>query len=342
MLKRILLPIMALFVLSSTGFVTHAADPFYGGKTIRIVVGYPPGGGYDSYARVLAQHMGKHIPGKPTIVVENMPGSGSLLAANYMYKLAQPDGLTIGHFNGGLFFNQVLGQTGVSFDAMKFEFIGACVKEGVAYAFTKSSGITSVEKWAESKTPVKMGGVGKGAFTPDNVIQITKVALGLPIEVVTGYPGTADIRVACAKGELAGCSWAWGSMRSTWRQSLEKGDVVVVLQAAPEPFPDLPKIPTAISLAKTDENRQLIEVGIHSATVFARPFVCPPGTPKELVQTLSKALQDMFKDKECIAEVEKAKLEVDPVTGEQLENAVKAMFKMNPTVRDKLKAALSS
>jgi len=329
---------MAIFFLTSG--VAMAAPSFYEGKTIRIVVGYSAGGGYDTYARVISRHMAKYIPGHPTIIVENMTGAGSLISANYMYKMAKPDGLTIGHFNGGLFFNQVLQEPGIEFDARKYVFIGAAVKEECPYAFSKKSGITSMEKWINAKTPVKMGGVAPGAYAPDNVIRILKAALGLPIQLVSGYKGTADVRLAVESGELAGTSWGWASMRSTWRKSLETGDVVVVLQGVPEPFPDLPKVPLAISYAKTPEARQLIEVGIHSPSIFARPFVLPPNTPKEQTQILTKAFNDTLKDKEFLAEAEKAKLDIEPVSVPELEKSVNAIFKVDHVMGAKLKEIL--
>jgi tripartite-type tricarboxylate transporter receptor subunit TctC len=340
MYKKIFSLIAVFIGLIFISDIALAATPFYEGKMIRIIVGYSAGGGYDTYARVISRHMGRHISGNPTMIVENMTGAGSLISANHLYKIAKPDGLTIGHFNGGLFFNQVMGQPGIEFDARKFEFIGAAVKEDCAFAFTKASGITSIEKWMASKTPVKMGGVGPGAFAPDNVIRIVKAALGLPIQLITGYKGTADIRLACESGELAGTTWGWDSMRATWRKSLETGDVIVVLQAVPKPFPDLPKVPLAINLAKTDEARQLIELGIHSPSLFARPFVLPPGTPKEQEQILSKAFQETLKDKEFIAEMEKAKLDLNPVTGEELEKAVAGIFKIDPALTAKMKEIL--
>jgi len=331
----------ALLVATAVGSVLNislsfAAAPFYEGKSIRVIVGYSAGGGYDAYARVLARHMGKHVPGNPTFVVENMTGAGSLVSANYMYKAAKPDGLTIGHFNGGLFFNQIMNQPGIEFDARKFEYIGAAVKEETAFAFSKSSGITSVEKWMASKTPVKMGGVAPGAFAPDNVIKIVKAALGFPVQLVSGYKGTADIRLAVENGELAGSSWGWASMKSTWRKALDSGEVVVVLQAVPKPFPDLPQVPLAISLAKTEEARQLIELGIHSPSIFARPFVLPPATPKERLGVLEKALQETLKDKDFLAEAEKSKLDIEPVTRSELEKSVAGIFKLNAALVAKL------
>ncbi|MEW6671937.1 MAG: tripartite tricarboxylate transporter substrate-binding protein [Thermodesulfobacteriota bacterium] len=320
--------------------ITANAASYFEGKTIRIIVGYSAGGGYDTYARVISRHMGRHIPGNPSIIVENMTGAGSLISANHLYRVAKPDGLTIGHFNGGLFFSQVMDQPGIEFEARKFEYIGAATTEDVAYAFTKASGITSMEKWMASKTPVKMGGTAPGAYAPDNVIRIAKAALGLPIQLVTGYKGTADIRLAAEGGELAGSSWGWDSMRATWRKSLESGDVVAVLQGVPKPLRDLANVPLAVNYAKTDEARKLIEAGIHSPSVFARPFVLPPGTPNDLLQVLRKALQETLTDKEFLAETEKAKLDLNPVTGDELGQAVAEIFKLDSALRAQMKEIL--
>ncbi len=340
-MKKRLLPFIAVgigtILIASISF---GASPFYEGKTIRIIVGYTAGGGYDTYARVLSRHMGRYIPGNPHMIVENMTGAGSLVSANHLYKIAKPDGLTIGHFNGGLFFNQVLEQPGIEFDARKFEFLGAATTEDCPIAFSKTSGITSMDKWMASKTPVKMGGVGPGAYAPDNVIRILKASLGLPIQLVSGYKGTADIRLAVESGELAGTTWGWDSMRVTWRKALETGEAVVVLQAVPKPLPDLPKIPLAISYAKTEEARQLIEVGIHSPSVFARPFVVPPSTSKERVDVLRKALQETLRDKEFLAEMEKAKLALNPISGDALEKTVSDIFKIDHALLAKMKDIL--
>ena len=331
--------LVVLIALAWAPLVSAAETSFFEGKTMRIIVGFSAGGGYDTYARAISRHLGKHIPGNPTIIVENMTGAGSLISANHLYRVAKPDGLTMGHFDGLLFLKQVLEQPGIEFDARKFELVGAVAQEEVVYAMTKASGISSVEKWMASKTPVKMGGVAPGA-TPDNVVRILKAALGLPIHVVSGYKGTADIRLACESGELAGAGWAWTSMKVTWRKALETGDVVVVLQGVPKPFPDLPNVPLAIDLAKTDEARKLIEMGIHDPAVYARPLVLPPGTPKDRVKILRTALQKMLKDKEFLDEMDKAKLDLQPVSGDELEKVVGSLFSMDSVMAAKLKDIL--
>jgi tripartite-type tricarboxylate transporter receptor subunit TctC len=341
MVKRLLSLLVCIVGLTLIPCISSAAAPFYEGKTIRILVGYSPGGGYDAYSRLIARHLGKHIPGNPTVIVENMPGAGSLIAANHLYRVAKPDGLTIANFNGGHFFGQIFGQPGIEFDARKFEFIAAPGSDDVAFVLTKASGITSIEKWMASKTPVKLGGTAPGTHTPNNAIRIVEAALGLPIQLVSGYKGTAEIRLAAESGELAGSAWWWESIKATWRKGIDAGEILPVLQAVPKPLLDLPKIPLAINLAKTEEARQLIEIGIHGGSIVARPYVLPPGTPKDRVEILRKAFQETFKDKECIAEGEKAKLPFSPVTAEELERVIAGLFKLDPSLVAKLKEITS-
>jgi tripartite-type tricarboxylate transporter receptor subunit TctC len=315
------------------------AQSFYEGKTVRVIVGLAPGGGFDTYARLIARHLGRHVPGNPAVVVENMTGAGSLVSANHVYRVARPDGLTIGNFNGPLMLGQLVGQPGIEFDARKFEFVGAAVKEDVVCAVTRASGVTSMETWMTARTPVKLGGVAPGG-SPDNTARTLKAALGLPIQVVSGYKGTAEIRLAAEGGELHGGCWSWESMRVTWRKALEAGEVVPVVQVTPRPFPDLPSVPLAINLAKTEEARGLIRAGVQNSSAFARPFVLPPGTPKDRVQLLRRAFQDTLKDPAFVAEAEKAKLAIDPVTGEELDRLVAEIFTLDPALVAKLKEIL--
>jgi tripartite-type tricarboxylate transporter receptor subunit TctC len=317
-----------------------AQEDFYRGKTLRVVVGFSPGGGFDTFARTLARHFGRHIPGGPAIVVENMPGAGSMIAANHLYKVAKPDGLTAGHFIGGLFLGQVLGQKGIEFDARKFEFVGAPARDHVVCVLAKASGITSVEKWLAAPAPVKMGGVAPGASTPDNGVRALKAALGLPIQLVTGYKGTADIKLAVESGELAGTCFNWGSIRATWRKQLDAGEVAVVLQLAPKAHPDLPGVPLAIDLAKTEEGRRILEVAVHADSAVVRSVTLPPGTPKERVQLLRRAFQATLRDPAFLAEAEKARLEIEPLPGEELEKVVERLFHVEPAMVARLRSVL--
>lgn len=319
---------------------SYPAAPFYEGKTVRIVVGAAPGGGFDTYSRAIARHMGKYIPGSPTIIVENMPGAGFVIAVNHLYKVAKPDGLTIGNWIGTLVVAQVIGRKGLEFDVRKFEYLGSPVRNHDLCVLIRQSGITNIEKWIASKTPVKLGSTPPGSTTYENAA-VLREALGLPLQLVAGYKGTAEIRLAAEAGEVAGlCGLSWASAKSTWRKGLESGDAIVVLQNTPRPHPELPNVPLAINLAKTEEARKLIQVGIHDTSTITYLYSLPPGTPKERMQILRRAFQETMKDSEFLAEAKKANLDLDPVTGEDLERIIAEFFKLEAAVANKLKEIL--
>ena len=317
----------------------HAQANFYEGKTIRLIVGFTAGGGYDAYTRTIGRHMGKHIPGNPVMIVENMPGAGSMISANYTFKAAKPDGLTIGHFIGGLFLQQLLGKPGIEFDAAKFQYVGVPGQDNFVIGIAKSTGITDVESWLASKQIVKFGGVASGSGS-DDIPNVLKATLGLPIQLVSGYKGTADVRLAFNSGEVAGLSNSWESTKSTWRKELETGELKLVLQATLKPHPEFPKLPMALNYAKTDEAKLLISTvaRVHGPTV--RPYVLPPNTPKDRVQIIRKAFMDTMKDPDFLAEAKKANLDINADDGAALEQNVKEILKLDPGLVAKLKEIL--
>lgn len=325
--------------LFAIGIGHAASDIAYKDKVIRIIVGAAPGGRLDTYSRLISRHMGTHVPGSPAIIIENMPGAGTLLAANYLYKVAKPDGLSFGTFVGNVVMRQVLGQPGVEFDARRFEWMGIASPGHAVCILTKASGVTSIEKWMASKKPVKLGGTGPGSNT-DDIPKILTATLGLPIQLVTGYKGTADIRQAAESGELDGLCATWEALKTAWRRALESGDVIVVLQAMPKAHLDLPKVPLAIEYAKTDESRRLIQIGVHDQSVLIQPYAAPPGTPKERVQVLRRSFIDTMKDKQFLAEAEKAELEIDPMGGDEVQKIVVGLFKLEAGLVNKLKELL--
>jgi tripartite-type tricarboxylate transporter receptor subunit TctC len=316
-----------------------AQDGFYKGKTVRIIVGAAAGGGYDTYSRTIARHIGKHVPGNPSFLVENMPGAGFLISANYMYKIAKPDGLTIGHFIGGLFLQQLLGKAGIEFDAAKFEYIGVPTQDNYVMGISKKTGITSMDQWMASKTVLKLGGVGVGSAT-DDIPKVLKETIGLPLQVVSGYSGTSTVRLAYDSGEVQGVCNAWESFRATWPNELKSGDLLILLQNTAKPHPDLPNVPLAINYAKTDEAKKLINALVHSVGPTARPYVLPPGTPKDRVQILRKAFIDTMKDPEFLADANKAKLDINPLDGAELEKNVREVFNLDPKLIPRAKEIL--
>lgn len=333
----VVLPVFIYFF--SPSYSAYAQEVFYKGKTIRLIVGLAPGGGFDTYSRVIARHMGKHIPGTPAMVVDNMPGAASLLAANHIYKVAKPDGLTIGNFVGGLVFQQILGLPGVAFDGPKFEYLGVPAQDNFIIGIAKSTGITSIEQWKASGTVLKIGGVAPGGGT-DDIPKVLKATLGLPLQMVSGYKGTGPVRLAFNAGEVQGISNSLESFRSTWRAELDKGEVTYLVQANLKPHPDIPNVPWAADLTKNEEARKLILTSARVYGVLNRFYVLPPGTSKDRVLVLRKAFMDTMKDPEFVADAQKARLDLDPIDGEEIHKQVRELFKLEPPLVAKLREIL--
>src|SRR5262245_36856125 len=330
-------------IVSGLGFWLAAAaiaqEPFYKGKTVRIIVGGSAGGGYDTYSRVIARHLGKHVPGNPTLVIENMPGAGTLIAANHVYNVAKPDGLTIGHFVGGLILQHVLGKAGIEFDGRHFEHLGVPTQDTNALGVSKVSGVSSMEQWLSTRTPLKFGGVGPGTAT-DDVTKIVRITLGLPIQLVSGYKGTAEIRLAINSGELNGITNSWESFKSTWVKEVESGALVVLALGVPKRHPDIPNVPLVIDFVKNEDAKKLVQVAVHDYSAIARPYVFPPGTPKDRVQILRKGLSDTLKDPDFLVDAQRARLDLNPIGGDELEKIVARIYKLEPQLTEKLKEIL--
>ena len=339
MIKRLLLVGFLVGGFLSSDAPVAAQDQFYRGKVVRVIVGFPPGGGYDTYARLIARHMGKHVAGNPTIVVDNMSGAGSMISANHIYRVAKPDGLTIGHFIGGLFLQQILDKPGIEFDARKFEYIGAPAQDNFILGLHKNTGFTSLQQWIAARTVVKFGGAGFGAGT-DDLTAVARDVMGLPIQLVAGYKGTADIRLAFNNGEILGITNSWQSTRSTWRSELDGGMLNILVQLSSKSHPELTKYPLPGDLIKTDEGRKIFQAvaQVHGASV--RPFVLPPNTPQERVQMLRKAFTDTLTDSDFVAEAKKGNIEINPVNGEDLAKSVHSVLQLEPSLVAKLKEIL--
>jgi tripartite-type tricarboxylate transporter receptor subunit TctC len=311
------------------------ADDFYKGKNIRVIVGGSAGGGFDIYTRSMARHMGKHIPGNPSLVVENMTGAGTFIAAKYLHSSAKPDGLSFGIFNGALILGRVLGMKGVDIDMRELEYLGVPVQDSTVCALRKESGVTNIDQWFASKIPMKLGGLSPGNSTSD-VARIVGAALALPTQLVEGYKGTNEIRLAADAGELHGACWAWETLKVAWANAISAGDVNIVLQVTPKKLPDLPNVPFALDLAKTDEARLLLKAGAIDPAAIVRVYVTTPRTPKDRLEILRKAFAATLTDPEFIAEAKKANLDINPLTGDEVKKTVDDLFKLNPTVISKL------
>ena len=316
-----------------------AADSFYRGKTIRVIVGFAAGGGFDQYARTIARHMPKHIPGNPAMIVDNMTGAGSRLAANYLYKASAPDGLTIGNFIGSLLLQQILGDQGVEFDGKRFEWLGAPVQDETVCALTKASGVTNLDQWLAAKKPVKLGGEAPGANDSD-VPRMLQATLKLPLQLIEGYKGTSFIRIAAEAGEVDGGCWTWASIRSTWKKGIDSGDVIPIIQVNAKKAHDIQQVPNAIDQVKTPEAKALLEAGVHAPSAILRAYALPPGIPKDRLNLLRDAFNATMKDKEFVAEIVKGNLELDPLTGAEVETIARKLYQIDQNLVGKLREIL--
>jgi tripartite-type tricarboxylate transporter receptor subunit TctC len=245
-----------------------------------------------------------------------------MIAANHLYNQAKADGLTIGNWIGGLILQQALGAKGIAFDAAKFEWIGAPVRINNACLLARKSGITSLQQWMESKTLVKIGAEAAGSTTSD-IPRLLMKYTQLPLQLIEGYKGVADVRIATEAGEVAGFCSSWEGTKTSWRSVLESKEASVILQAVPQPHADHPKAPLAIDQIKSKEGRELFKLVVHDiGGTINRLYALPPGTPRDRVKILQKAFQDTMKDPEFLAEAKKVRLDIDPLSGEEIEKTV--------------------
>jgi tripartite-type tricarboxylate transporter receptor subunit TctC len=325
-----------LLAACSSALAQSPAD-FYKGKNVDLYIGYSVGGAYDLYARMLARHMGKHIPGNPNVLPKNMEGAGSLRLANWLYNVAPKDGSAFAIIGRGTGFDPLLGNKAAQFDATKYTWIGSANNEvSVCVAWHTSP----IKKFEDMQTrELIVGGTSTSADT-DQFPRITNGVLGTKMKVVTGYPGGNEVGLAMERGEVQGrCGWSWSSVKSTHQKWLNEKRFAILVQLALKKHPDLPDVPLIVDLAKTDEQRKILEL-IFARQVMGRPFVAPPGVPRDRVEALRKAFMDTMNDKEFLADAEKAQLEITPVPGDQLEQLVRDLFATPPEIAKKASAML--
>lgn len=313
--------LLTAFALSVLGLAAPAAaqtpEEFYAGKDVRMLIGYSPGGGYDTYARLIARHIGKHIPGNPEVIVENMPGAGSLTLTNYLANIAPADGTVFGAVSRGVPVEPILGQEPVQYDARELTWIGSATDEVSVCAAWADSGITSWSAFMESGEPFVVGGTG----ATSDVEVFTRMLIqlfGAKLDMVSGYPGGGELALAMEQGEIDGrCGWSWSSIVSTQGSWLENGQINVVLQLTAESVEGLEDVPLVYDFAETDEQRQVLDL-VLSRLEIARPYVAPPGMPEDRADALQLAFMDTMSDPEFLAEAKSLELEINPTSGDDM------------------------
>jgi tripartite-type tricarboxylate transporter receptor subunit TctC len=317
-----------------------AEDDFYQGKTIRVSVGFSAGGGYDTYARAIARHIAKYIPGNPSVVVDNMDGAGSLIAANYTYNKADRDGTFIGVWNSAFVLYQALGDRAVRLDARKLNWIGAPVKGSPGCNIMGFTGLKTMDDVVKSGKPLKMGATRAGS-TYNDLPKILNQTVGSHFDVITGYKGTSQITVAMRSKELDGGCWGWESTRVTARAMLDaKGDqkLIPIIVHRKWEDPELANVPLTRDYIRSKAGQDGVD--LYNAWVnqyeFQRPWVMPPAVPEERVQILRKAFQSTFKDPEFLAEAKQTKLELEYVAADEINGLVKEILDISPKAKQGL------
>jgi len=320
-----------------SGARAQSVAEFYKGKNVELLIGYSGGGGYDVYARLLARHMGRHIPGNPTIIPRNMPGAGSLVLANWLYNVAPKDGTAFGIIGRGTPFDPMLGIEAAKFDPSKYLWLGSMNNEVSVCVSWHTSGITKFDELLQKELVV--GGTGPSADT-DQFPRITNSVLGTKFRIISGYPGGNDISLAMERGEVGGrCGWSWSSVISTRMNWFKEKKVHVLMQLALEKHDDLPDVPLVVDLAKSDEQRATLRL-IFARQALGRPFLGPPGVPQDRAAALQKAFMDTMKDKAFLAEADKAQLEITPLSGPAVQKLIEEAAATNPAVLKKAAAMI--
>lgn len=323
---RILTSLLVASVATATSVLAETPEEFYKGKTLDVYVGYTSGGGYDLYARLLARHLQKHVPGNPSIVVRNMDGANSMKLANWLYTQAPKDGSVIGTIARSMAFDPLLSRPGTQFDAVKFSWIGSVSNEVSVCVASQTTGVKTLQD-AKSKEFV-IGSVGVGGGDDSDFPRVINSLLGTRMKIVGGYPGGNEVVLALERGEVSGrCGWSWSSLKASKPDWVANGQVNVLAQLALTKHPDLPNVPLITDLAETDEQRQIFNL-IFARQELARPFLAPPGAPADRVKALRGAFLATVNDPDFLAEANKSKMEINPVAGERIQEIVESIYKI--------------
>ena len=344
-MKRIISPLLCLLLWGMT--LAHAQVPFYQGKTIRVIVGTPPGNLYDLWARLIVAHMGKHIPGNPEFIVQNMPGAGHVVAANHLYTMVKPDGLTlIGSIIPSLYLNQLIGRSEIQFDWAKFTWIGAPARGESQMYMRADSPYKTIEDVRTAKEPPKCGATG--VTGPDSYLpKLLQDTVGAKFNIVTGYPGGTDIDLGVERGEIQCRAFTIEAFFGrepyhTWRKTSFVTNLFQTGQKRDRRLPNTPTVFELMDQYKTVEAGRRLAAVLLTADSMGRPMLGPPGLPADRLKMLREAYTKTMNDPQLQEEVKKRNYEFDPVSGEELEKLAKEVTSQPPEIIDRLKKVLGN
>ena len=328
----------ALLAGALLAFVSSAQaqeEPFYKDKILRIIVGSAPGGGYDAYARLVGDHMRRHISGNPQIVVQNMPGAGSLIATNHIANVAPKDGTVIGAINAAMTTQPLIKPDTAKFDPRKMNWIGSTLREYHIGLLRANSPVKTIEDAQKIEIPV----AGTGGST-STYPTIANAILNTKFKTVQGYQGTAQGMLAMERGEVDGVMGiTWASIKATQAAALRDGKIRLMAQFGVRKHPELPNVPLVLDAAKTEQDKAALRL-VFSSQDVGRPWVAPEGVPEKTVAILRKAFDDTMNDAEFKADAAKRKLDLDPTSGKELQEVVENIFKTPAAVVERVKPFL--
>lgn len=319
----------------------RAVEEFYRGKIVRIIVGFPPGGGADVYSRLIARHLGGFIPGKPTVIITNMPGAGSIIAGNHVYNYGVTDGTEIGMLNGAVILEQLFGTPGVHFDMARFRYLAVPVNETYVMIVTRRSGINRFsELVGDNAKQAVLGAIPNS--TLEHAPILLRDALDANLKIVSGYKGSADIRLAVDSGEISGFFNPWSTVKPSSPDKFKSGEWSVIAQLTDQPLHDLPAkdIPSIPDLTKDESRRMLLRYGASAPNQFGKVYMVPRTVPADRAAALEDAFAKTLTDKTFLREAEKGKLEITPIYGETIQRIVNEFLGMPPSIKEKLKRSI--
>lgn len=309
-----------------------AAENFYAGKSVNFVIASAVGGGYDTYGRLVAAHIGRNLPGQPSVVPQNMPGAGGIRAANYLYSVAPKDGMTIGMIDQAVCLDKILGKAELTADPAQFNWLGRVASNNAVLFASSAAPVKKIEDAFSHELIVSAPGTSsKLRWT------VLKNVVGLNAKVISAYNGTNDSRLAMQRGEIHALSMPWTVLRTQEAQALKDKTIIVLMQTGSEKAADLQHIPRMIDLAKNDDDRLLIKL-FSSPDTIGRSVLAPPGLPAERVVELRRAFIATTKDPAFLKDIQRLKLDLDPLSGEELQSIVLQGSQLAPALVNRARA----
>ena len=312
------------------------AESFYKGKTISVYIGFSAGGTYDYFGRLLTRHLGKHIPGNPTVIAQAMPGAGSLTLANWMYRIAPKDGTAIGIASQTLAIDEALKSPGILYKSKEFNWIGRATSNVEITVLWERSKVKKIQDATIYDVPLASTGAGSPS---EGYHKLLNAVIGTKFKMIGPYPGSTDGLLAMERGETDAAFTSWNTLNVTKHEWLDGKKAMVLVQYAQERHPDMPDTPTMVELATNDADKAMFSFDVSGGEV-GRSFLAPPGVPADRIALLRKAFDETMADPELLAEIEKAKLDFHPASGEKLQSIIAATASVSPDVVTRMQALL--